>query len=98
MTARADLLTERAKNRGKAPAPEPSIPAHLLRVYIEAMHRLGYDVDDRFGQVGIHPANLERDPDARIPCAIWVPIMQRALQPRPLKNFLFKAAAAIPIG
>jgi AraC-like DNA-binding protein len=65
---------------------------------MEAMHRLGYEIDDQFAQVGIQQSDLERDPDARIPCAVWLPIMQRALQPRPLKNFLFKAAAAIPIG
>jgi AraC-like DNA-binding protein len=98
MTARADLLTERAKSRDSGTAPEPSIPAHVLRVYMEAMQRLGYETDDQFAQVGITRSDLERDPDARMPCAVWLPIVQRALQPRPLKNFLFKAAAAIPIG
>jgi AraC-like DNA-binding protein len=91
-------LTERAKGSDTRTAAEPAIPAHVLRVYIEAMHRLGYEVEPQFAQVGIRPSDLERDPDARMPCAIWLPIMQRALQPRPLKNFLFKAAAAIPIG
>jgi AraC-like DNA-binding protein len=98
MTARADRLTGRAKAGDTRTAAEPAIPAHVLRVYIEAMHRLGYEVEPQFAQVGIRPSDLERDPDARMPCAIWLPIMQRALQPRPLKNFLFKAAAAIPIG
>lgn len=98
MTAHADLLTERAKGRDSGAAPEPSIPAHVLRVYMEAMHRLGYEVDVQCAQAGITRFGLERDPDARIPCAIWLPIFQRAMQPRPLKNFLFKAAAAIPIG
>src|SRR6266545_4931368 len=98
MTARADRLTERAKGGDTRTAAEPAIPAHVLRVYIEAMHRLGYEVEPQFAQIGIRPSDLDRDPDARMPCAIWLPIMQRALQPRPLKNFLFKAAAAIPIG
>jgi AraC-like DNA-binding protein len=98
MTAHADLLTERAKGRDRGAAPEPGVPAHVLRVYIEAMHRLGYDTDAQFAQVGIRRSDLERDPDARMPCATWIPIMQRALQPRPLKNLLFKVAAAIPIG
>ena len=98
MTAHADLLTERAKGRDTRTAAEPSIPAHVLRVYMEAMQRLGYEVDAQCAQAGITRSDLERDPDARIPCAIWLPIFQRAMQPRPLKNFLFKAAAAIPIG
>jgi AraC-like DNA-binding protein len=98
MTAHADLLTERAKGRDTRTAPEPSIPAHVLRVYMEAMQRLGYEVDAQCARAGITRSDLERDPDAKIPCAIWLPIFQRAMQPRPLKNFLFKAAAAIPIG
>ena len=98
MTGRADLLTERAKDRGRAVPPEPSIPAQVLRVYMEAMHRLGYEVDAQCAQAGITRLALEHDPDAKIPCAIWLPIFQRAMQPQPLKNFLFKAAAAIPIG
>jgi AraC-like DNA-binding protein len=98
MTAHADLLTERAKGRDARSAPEPAIPAHVLRVYMEAMQRLGYEVDAQCAQAGITRFDLERDPDARIPCAIWLPIFQRAMQPRPLKNFLFKAAAAISIG
>src|SRR6266508_2533934 len=98
MTAHADLLTERAKGRGTRTAPESSIPAQVLRVYMEAMQRLGYEVDAPCAQAGITRSGLERDPDAKIPCAIWLPIFQRAMQPRPLKNFLFKAAAAIPIG
>ncbi len=98
MTARADLLTERAKGRDRGAGPEPGVPSHVLRVYIQAMHRLGYDTDAQFAQAGIRRSDLELDPDARIPCAIWIPIMQRALQPRPLKNLLFKIAAAVPIG
>ena len=98
MTARAEHLTEHAKGGDRRAASEPSVPAHVLRVYIEAMHRLGYDTDAQFAEVGIRRSDLERDPDAPIAWAIWLPIMQRALQPRPLKNFLFKAAAAIPIG
>jgi Arabinose-binding domain of AraC transcription regulator, N-term len=98
MTVRADRLTKRAKDSGSGPPPEPSIPAHVLRVYIEAMARLGYNVDVQCAQAGVGRSVLERDPDARISCAIWLPIFQREMQPRPLKNFLFKAAAAIPIG
>ncbi len=74
MTAHADLLTERAKGRDTRTAPEPSIPAHVLRVYMEAMQRLGYEVDAQCAQAGITRSDLERDPDARIPCAIWLPI------------------------
>lgn len=98
MTLRADRLTKRAKATAGGPPREPSIPAHVLRVYIEAMARLGYDVDEQCAQAGVGRSALERDPDARISCAIWLPIFKREMQPRPLKNFLFKAAAAIPIG
>jgi AraC-like DNA-binding protein len=98
MTARADRLTKRAKEPDKPVMPGPSIPAFILRVYLEAMERLGYHPEPQLAQVGLGRSDLERDPDARASCALWLPIFQRELQRRPMKNFLVKAAAAIPIG
>src|SRR5262245_3317212 len=59
MTARADLLTKRAKDRDRGAAPEPSIPAQVLGVYMEAMHHLGYEVDAQCAQAGITRTSLE---------------------------------------
>jgi AraC-like DNA-binding protein len=98
MTVRAERLTKHANDREGPAIAEPSIPAHVLRVYIEAMGRLGYTVEPQLAVVGVDRSALERDPDARVPCAIWLPIFQRELQKRPVKNFLLKAAAAIPVG
>jgi AraC-like DNA-binding protein len=98
MTARADQLTIRAKNRDQRATTEPSIPARILRVYIDTMARLGYTVEPQLAQAGIERSGLERDPDARVPCAIWLPIFQQELQRRPMKNPLVRLAAATPIG
>jgi AraC-like DNA-binding protein len=98
MTLGADQLTKRAKDRGGRAITEPSIPAHVLRVYIDTMARLGYSVEPQLAEVGIDRLGLERDPDARVLCAIWLPIFQRELQRRPMKNPLVRLAAATPIG
>lgn len=98
MTARADRLTKRAKDRDARPSTEPSIPARILHVYIDTMARLGYQTEPQLAQVGIVKSDLERDPDARVACAIWLPIFMRELQRRPMKNPLVKLAAAVPIG
>jgi AraC-like DNA-binding protein len=96
MTVHAERLTARAKDRDVK--TEPSIPARILRVYIDTMARLGYTVEPQLAQVGIDRSGLERDPDARVRCAIWLPIFQRELQRRPMKNPLVRLAAATPIG
>jgi AraC-like DNA-binding protein len=98
MTPRADRLVQRAKASDGTAMSATSDPAWMVRVFMEATDRLGYDVDPLFAQAGLHRADFERDPDARILCAVYVPIFQRALQQRPMKNPGVKLAAVTPIG
>jgi AraC-like DNA-binding protein len=98
MTARADRLTHRAKTLDRTAASGPSDPARIVRVFIAALDRLGYDIDPVLAQAGLCRSDFERDPDARIPCALIVPVFQRAVQHRPIKNPGVKVAAVTPIG
>jgi hypothetical protein len=86
MTARADRLTKRAKGVEGAAAAESSGPASLVRVLIEALDRLGYDIDPLLAEAGLQRSDLERDPDARIPCAVSDRVFMRAMQQRPMKS------------
>ena len=46
---------------------------------------------------GILRTDLD-DPDARIPCTVWVPMFCRALEERPMKNAGMRLATVTPIG
>jgi AraC-like DNA-binding protein len=98
MTARADRLTNRANRLDRAATSGPSDPAKVVRVFVEAMDRLGYDMDPVLAQAGFCRSDFERDPDARIPCSASVPMFQRAARQRPLKNPGVRVAAVTPIG
>ena len=98
MTIGADRLTKRAKGVDPAAATGPSDPARVVRVFVEALDRLGYDIDAELAQAGLRRSDFERDPDARIPCAVMVPIYQRAVRQRPIKNPGMRIAAVTPIG
>jgi AraC-like DNA-binding protein len=62
------------------------------------MDRLGYDIDAFLAQVGFCRSDFERDPDARVPCSVIVPVFQRAVQQRPIDNPGIRVAAVTPIG
>src|SRR5262245_48689817 len=98
MTTRANRLTKPAKDSDRGVLSGMSDPAWMVRVFMEAMARLGYDVDPLFAQAGLRRRDFERDPDARILCATYIPTFLRALQQRPMKNPGVKLAAATPIG
>ena len=66
MTAHANLLTARVKARNAASGSTLTLPAHDLRVFLDGLGRLGYDVDALLATAGLQPADLE-NPDARIP-------------------------------
>ena len=46
---------------------------------------------------GILRADLD-DPDARILCTVWIPMLCRALEERPMKNAGMRLATVTPIG
>jgi AraC-like DNA-binding protein len=64
---------------------------------VDALERLDYRMDRPLADAGILRADLD-DPDARIPCTVWVPMLCRALEERPMKNAGMRLATATPIG
>lgn len=98
MTVSADRLTKRAKASSRTAGTEPSDPARVVRVFVEALDRLGYDINAELAQAGFRRSDFEQEPDARVPCAVMVPIYQRAVRQRPMKNPGMRVAAVTPIG
>lgn len=97
MTARADRLTKRANPPDRAGSEPSSDPASTVRVFVEALERLEYPMDGLLANAGIARTDLD-DPDGRIPCTVWVPVLCRALAERPMKNAGMRLAAVTPIG
>jgi hypothetical protein len=97
MTVRADRLTKRAKPRDRAGSEPSSDPASTVRVVVDALERLDYRMERLLADAGITRPDLD-DPDGRIPCRVWVPMLCRALAERPMKNAGMRLAAETPIG
>lgn len=97
MTTRADRLAKRANPPDQAGSELSSDPASTVRVFVDALERLDYRMDALLAVAGIVRADLD-DPDARIPCTVWVPMLRRALEERPMKNAGMRLAAVTPIG
>ena len=76
-------------------APTESL-AHI-RIFIEALERLGYDGDAVLQAIQLRRADLN-DPDGRIPCSLVGAMFGRAMQLRPLPNLGTRIAAETPIG
>jgi len=100
MTARANRLTDRATNdRARRPSKStaPSQAASDMRVFVDALVRLGFDADPLLAAAGIPRADLD-DPDGRIPCASVDAMFGHAMRQRPIKNLGARIAAVTPIG
>ena len=97
MTARADRLTKRAKTPDQRRSVRSSYPASSVRVFVDALERLGYRMEPLLASAGIRRADLD-DPDARIPVTVWGPMFRRALEQRPMKNAGMRLATVTPIG
>jgi AraC-like DNA-binding protein len=97
MTARADRLTKRAKPPDRAGSEPSSDPASTVRVFVEALERLDYRMEPLLAAADINRLDLD-DPDARIPCTVWIPMFCRALEERPMKNAGMRLGAVTPIG
>jgi AraC-like DNA-binding protein len=97
MTARADHLTQRAKTSDQPDPVRSSYAASNLRVFVDALERLGYAMPPLLADAGIRPADLD-DPDARIPRSVWGAVFSRALEQRPMKNAGMRLAAVTPFG
>jgi AraC-like DNA-binding protein len=97
MTARANRLTRRAKTPDQAGSSRATYPASSVRVFADALERLGYRMDPLLDNAGIRRADLE-DPDARIPVTAWAPVFRRALEQRPMINAGVRLATVTPFG
>src|SRR6476646_1218136 len=97
MTERANRLIDRATDpRGSAPAMQTNT-AREIRVFVDALARLGYDIVPLLAGAGLRRADLD-DPDGRLPCAITGTVLGLAMQQRPMKNLGMRIATATPIG
>ena len=68
-----------------------------VRVFVDALGRLGYDTESVLAGAGLLRADLD-DPDGRIPCAVTGALLSQAMRQRPLANLGLRIAAATPIG
>jgi AraC-like DNA-binding protein len=93
MTAHASELTARA-NRS---APSDFQSASQVRVFADALARLGFDVDTLLEASGIGRVEIH-DPDGVIPCAAMAAMMARAGAERRTPNLLAHMGAVTPIG
>jgi AraC-like DNA-binding protein len=97
MTVRAVRLIKRAKIPDQAGTVRSSHPAGNVRVFVHALERLDYRMEPLLTNAGIRRADLD-DPDARIPRAVWGPLLCRALAQRPMKNAGMRLATVTPLG
>jgi AraC-like DNA-binding protein len=82
----------------KRVAPEAlTSAAGDVRVFVDALGRLGYDAESLVAGAGVDRADLD-SPDGRIPCAALGAILDQAMRQRPLQNLAMRIAAETPIG
>jgi AraC-like DNA-binding protein len=91
MTERANQLTIRAKPR------EPTNPAAIVLVFVNALERLGYSPELLLAGTGVSRKDLE-NPGAPIHCSVIGSVLASAMQARPMKNLAMRMAAETPIG
>jgi AraC-like DNA-binding protein len=77
MTAHANSLTARAIAPNAAAAARMTLPAHDLRVLLDGLGRLGYDVDALLVSARLQHADF-RNPDARVPCDAYGVVLDDA--------------------
>jgi AraC-like DNA-binding protein len=89
MTPRANRLTDHATPAAQA--------ASDMRAFVDALQRLGFDIDALLPAAGIDRAALD-DPDGRIPCAAVDAMFGLAMRERPIRNLGARIAALTPVG
>jgi len=97
MTAHANSLTARVTDPNAVSASTPTLPAHDLRVFLDGLGRLGYDVDALLAAARLQRADLE-NPDARVPCDACGAVLTRACQERFIPNLALELARVTPLG
>jgi len=97
MTAHANSLTARVKDRKAASAATLTLSAHDLRVFLDGLGRLGYNVDALVAAAGLEQGDLDH-PDARIPCGAYGAVLTRAQHERFTPNLALELARVTPLG
>ena len=98
MTTRANRLTPRATTNARAAGlPAPQLPAAQLRAFVDALDRLGYNVESLLAGAGLRRTNLD-DPDGMIPCAAIPQVIGAATMERRRPNLGAHLASVTPIG
>src|SRR5262245_58002318 len=96
MTAHANSLTARV-TVPKTGASTMTLPAHDLRVFLDGLGRLGYDVSALLAAARLQHSNFE-DPDARVPCDAYGAVLAHAQQERFTPNLALELARVTPMG
>jgi AraC-like DNA-binding protein len=97
MTAGANSLTERVTKPRKSAGSALTLPASDLRVLVNGLGQLSYNVDALLASAGLRDADLN-DPDGRIPCEAYGALLARAQQERFTPNLALELARLTPMG
>lgn len=97
MTRDAKSLTRGANSGSHVATPAGTEPASNVRVQLDALGRLGFDVEPLIRAAGVSRADVD-DPDGRISCAAIGRILGEAMRVRPLANLGMRMAEQTPIG
>jgi AraC-like DNA-binding protein len=95
MTAGAKPLTRHVTDR--ASGARLTLPAHDLRVFLDALVRLGYDGHALLLETGLQDVRFE-NPDARVPCTAVGQVLALAQQRRFTPNLALELARVIQVG
>src|SRR5262249_5931791 len=97
MTVRARALTKRAMVAVPGDARILDQPATTVRVFVDALERLGHSTESLLATVSLRKAELP-DPDARFPCSVLSGIFAAAIRERFIPNLAARLAAEAPMG
>src|SRR5262245_7343295 len=97
MTGRANSLTERVAVPGGAANSTMTLAAHDLRVLLDGLGRLGYDVHALMAAARLEEADFAH-PDARVSCDAYGAVLARACRERFVPNLALELARVTPLG
>jgi len=98
MTAGANSLTDHVTTRpARTPVATTTLPAHDLHVLLDALGRLGYDIDTLLTAAGLSPGDFV-GPDSRVPCDAYGAVLARAQEERFTPNIALELARVTPLG
>ena len=97
MAAHANSLTERVTKPVKDGAHLWSMPARDVKVFVDTLGRLGYDVASLLTSARLRDSDLN-DVDARIPCEALGMLITGAQQQRFTPNMGLEVAQMTPLG